>query len=49
MPGLLGALVAIAAAAAGFHEQPNMFQVVSTLTAAMLAALATWNVKKIPI
>jgi hypothetical protein len=43
----MAAFVAIAAAAAGFHERPNLFQLVSTLVAALFAALATRDFKKI--
>ncbi|MEV5712439.1 hypothetical protein AB0L41_01010 [Amycolatopsis mediterranei] len=46
-PAILAACVAIAAAAAGFHELPNAFQLVSTLVAALSAALATRHLKKI--
>ncbi|WP_125591821.1 hypothetical protein [Amycolatopsis balhimycina] len=45
-PAIMAAFVAIAAAAAGFHELPNLFQLVSTLVAALFAALATAVFKK---
>ncbi|WP_328605780.1 hypothetical protein OG943_38215 [Amycolatopsis sp. NBC_00345] len=37
------AAVAIASASAGFHELPNLFQLLSTLLAACLAALLAWE------
>jgi hypothetical protein len=46
-PPSLAALAAVFAAAAGFHELPNLFQLASTLTGAVLAGLATWGFKKI--
>ncbi|MGW5740779.1 hypothetical protein [Amycolatopsis sp. NPDC003861] len=45
-PAAVAALIAVAAAAAGFHEQPNSFQLASTLAVALLAALATYDFKK---
>ncbi|MFF1608790.1 hypothetical protein ACFVYA_13515 [Amycolatopsis sp. NPDC058278] len=46
-PAIIGAFVAIAAACAGFHEPPNLFQLVSMVTGAALAALVAPNFKKI--
>lgn len=45
-PSIVAGLVAIAAAAAGFHEIPNLFQVVSTVLVALLAALTAATFKK---
>jgi hypothetical protein len=45
---VIAALVAITAAAAGFHELPNLFQLGSTLVVGLLAALATWELQKNP-
>ncbi|MFI5593606.1 hypothetical protein ACIA5G_51875 [Amycolatopsis sp. NPDC051758] len=45
-PAVVAFLIAIAAAAAGFHEQPNVFQLASTLAVALLAAPATCDFKK---
>ncbi|WP_143268926.1 hypothetical protein [Amycolatopsis vastitatis] len=48
LPAIMAALVALAAAAAGFHELPNLFQLGSTLVAALFAALVTRGFKKNP-
>ncbi|MFK0244614.1 hypothetical protein ACIQUM_07940 [Amycolatopsis azurea] len=46
VPAIISAIVAIAAAAAGFHELPNVFQIESTLVAGLLAGVAAWNIQK---
>jgi hypothetical protein len=44
-PAIIGAFVAIAAACAGFHEPPSLFQLVGMVTGAALAALVA-RIKK---